>query len=81
MPYTYRLRKDTIHDEKGKEYIVYGIEAVNSKKKILSSFSDIFFNRQKAEVFVNLCNECKLELVHLTDVVEDAITEQYAIFK
>ncbi len=81
MPYTYRLRKDTIHDEEGKEYIVYGIEAVNLKKKILSSFSDIFFDRQKAEVFVNLCNESKLELVYLADVVEDAITEQYAIFK
>ncbi len=81
MPYTYRLREDTIHDEEGKEYIVYGIEAVNSKKKVPSSFSDIFFDKQKAKTFVNLCNEGKLELIHLTDVVDDAITEQYAIFK
>ena len=79
MSYTYRLREDTIHDEDGKEYIVYGIEAVNSKKKVLSSFSDIFFDKQKAEAFVNLCNEGKLELIHLADIVEDAITEQYAI--
>ena len=81
MPYTYRLREDAIHDEEGKEYIVYGIEAVNREKKILSSFSDIFFDKQKAEAFVSLCNECKLELIHLADVVDDAITEQYAVFK
>ena len=74
MPYTYRLRKDLVLDEEGKEYIVYGIEAVNRGKKILSSFSDIFFDRQKAETFVKLCNESKLELIHLADVVEDAIT-------
>ena len=81
MPYTYRLRKDFVLDEEGKECIVYGMEAVNRGKKILSSFSDIFFDKQKAKTFVNLCNEGKLELIHLTDVVDDAITEQYAIFK
>ena len=73
MSYTYCMRKDTIHDEDGKRYTVYGIEAVNSKGKILESFPDIFFDRQEAKRFVNLCNENDLELIHLADVVEDAL--------
>lgn len=73
------MRIDTIHDEDGKKYTVYGIDAVDFNGKILESFPDIFFDIQKAEVFVNLCNENKLELIHLADVVEDALVEQYAI--
>ncbi len=73
MSYTYRLRVDTIHDEYGKEYIVYGIEAVDFNGKILQSFPDIFFDKQKAEAFVNLCNESNLELIHLADAVNDVL--------
>lgn len=67
------MRKDTIYDEDANKYTVYGIEAVDSKGKVLLSFSDIFFDKQKAEHFVNLCNENDLELIHLADVVEDAL--------
>ena len=73
MLYTYRMREDTIHDEDGKKYTVYGIEAINSNGEILESYPDIFFDRQKAESFVNLCNENDVELVYLAYVVEDAL--------
>ncbi len=81
MPYMYRLRKDWVHDEEEKEYIVYGIDIITSDEKILSSVPDIFFDKQRALAFVKLCNECELELIHLADAVEDAITEQYALFE
>lgn len=75
------MRIDTIHDEYGRKYTVYGIESIDSKGKILQSYPDIFFDRQKAERFVNLCNENDLSLIHLADAVEDALAEQYAIYK
>ena len=80
MNYIYRLNETTITDENGEKYTVYGIDAVNDNGYILESHTDIFFDRLKAEEFVSLCNECELELIHLPDVVEDAITEQYAVF-
>lgn len=79
MLYTYRTRKDTVQDEDGEKYTVYGIEAVDSEEKVLLSFPDIFFDPQQAESFAELCNESELSLTHLADAVEDALTEQYAI--
>ena len=80
MNYIYRLNETTIADEDEKKYTVYGIDAVNDNGYILESHSDIFFGLLKAEKFVSLCNDCELKLIHLPDVIEDAITEQYAVF-
>ncbi len=70
---TYTLRCDTVLDEEGQAYTVYGITALNNSGKELASFPDMFFDKQKAIDFVNLCNSERLELVHLADVVEDAL--------
>ena len=80
MDYIYRLNEITVADEEGTIHIVYGIDAADKCGNILASYTDIFFDRTKVEKFVALCNECELELIHLSDVVEDAITEQYAVF-
>lgn len=80
MKYIYRLNEITVKTEEETDFIVYGIDAVDKYGNILSSYTDIFFDRTKAEKFVALCNDCKLELIHLPDAVEDAIAEQYAIF-
>lgn len=56
MAYTYCVRKNIVQDEEKKAYTVYGIEAVGSGGEILSSFSDVFFDRQRAERFAELCN-------------------------
>ena len=79
MTYIYRLNETTVTDEEGIKHVVYGIDAIDMCENILDTYTDIFFDRLKAEEFVALCNECKLELIHLPDVVEDAITEQYAV--
>ncbi len=75
MTYTYCMRKDTVYDEDRIAHTVYGIDAVGSEGKILSSYPDVFFDRQKAEHFVHLCNEGNLSLIHLADAVEDALIE------
>lgn len=65
-----------MQNEERKTHTVYGIEAVSPEGKILLGFSDIFFDRQKAEHFVYLCNDGRLSLFHLPYAVEEALAEQ-----
>lgn len=76
MVYTYQIREDRISDETGKEHIVYGIQAVDSAGHVVLAFPDVYFSRKKAERLVDLCNENQLELIHLADVVADAIQRE-----
>lgn len=61
-------------DEEGVTHKTYGISAKDFNGNISASYPDIFFNKCKAGIFVNLCNESKLELCHLSEVIEDALT-------
>lgn len=79
MSYIYRLNELLITGADGKEHIVYGIEAIDSDLRILLSIHDIFFEKQKASDFVNLCNQCGLSLIHLKDVAEDFLAAQYSV--
>lgn len=78
MVCTYRVRQDTMHDEERNAHTVYGIEAIGSGGEILESIPDVFFDRQRAERFSDLCNGEGLSLVHLTNAVEDAVAEEEA---
>ena len=73
MKITYCLRTDKVFDEDGVLHTVYGIEAFTKSKHKVASVADVFFNKQKAEDFIRLCNELKLSLVHLPDVIEDVL--------
>ena len=75
MAYTYCVRKNIVQDEERKTHTVYGIAAIGAGGEILSSFSDVFFDRQRAERFAGLCNAGGLSLVHFPDAVEDALLE------
>ncbi len=79
MRHEYRLKQNTLHSQEGKEYIAYGIEAVDPSGTVLKSFADVFFDRKAAEDFVALCNRCELSLLHFADAVEDAIGGQYVV--
>ena len=73
MQVIYKLRTDIVLDEDNCEYTVYGITALDSYENVLMTVEDIFFDKQKAEEFVELCNNEKLELIHLQDVIDDVI--------
>lgn len=75
MVRTYRVRKDIVQDEERKMHTVYGIEAIGSEGEVLLSYSDLFFDRQKAERFANLCNDGGLSLLHFPEAVADALVE------
>ena len=71
MSVRYILRIDAVTDEDNQWHIVYGITALDCKGMERASFADIFFDKWKAQEFVNLCNFEKLELIHLADVIDD----------
>ena len=70
----YSLTEGVFTDEEGVNRKTYGILARDFNGNVFASYPDIFLNRQKAESLANLCNESKLELCHLLDVIEDALT-------
>lgn len=79
MWYKYRVKQNTLHSPEGKEYITYGVEAVTDSGEVIQSFSDVFLDRETAEKFVAVCNQCELSLLHFADAVEDAVVGQYAV--
>ena len=75
MVCTYRVRNDIMLDEERQAHTVYGIEAIDTDGEILSSFPDVFADRQHAECFADLCNDEGLSLMHLQYAVEDVLGE------
>ncbi len=69
----YRLRTDTVFDEDNNAFLVYGIDAVTEKGEAIKSIADIFFDKDKAEEFIALCNKNDLSIVHLEEVVNDVL--------
>ena len=78
MHRTYRLTAQRVRDERGVERTVYGVKAEGDAGEPPACFPDVFFDREKAEAFVRLCNEQQPAPVHLRDVVLNALAEQYA---
>ena len=81
MSHTYQLNETIIKDTDGIIYTVYGIDAVDIDGNIVKSFKNIFFRRSKAIFLIDLCNEGKLSIKHLADVIEDELYEDYIRFK
>lgn len=54
--------------------IAYVVQDENSIV-VLQSISDIVSDRKHIEKLVDLCNKCKLDPVHMADVVEDFLIE------
>ena len=57
MEISYRLRIDEIFDDDGERRTVYGVDACADDGKVLKSISDVFFEREKAENFIGICNK------------------------
>ena len=70
----YSLAESFFIDEKGINHKTYGITAKDFNGNVSAAYPDIFFDKEQAESFVNLCNENKLGLCHLADAIEDALT-------
>ncbi len=72
--HTYCLRIDSYVDEEGKSHTLYGIDAIDNKGLTVLSFPGVFCDKAKAVDLIKLCNEGDLSIIHLANVVEDALT-------
>ena len=70
----YCLTEGVLSDEESIERKVYGISVSDSDGKLCAEYSDLFFDKEKAEEFVLLCSREKPELCHLSDLIEDILT-------
>ena len=68
--------KKILHE--GRLVTVYGVTVTYKENGILKSrtIHDISPNKLAVETLITLCNEHKLEVCHLDDVVEDFLTSQ-----
>lgn len=75
--YIYDVREDSITDEDGKIRPTFGVDVLEGSTegvRFIRSIRDVFLSRSEAERFVGLCNSLGLSLIHLDDVIEDAIS-------
>ena len=54
-------------------YTTYGI-SVYEGKTLIRKISDVCTDKRRVRKFCRLCNKLKLDLEHLTDVIEDLIS-------
>ncbi len=72
--YIYKVIEGIVYDEENNAYKVYGISASNEKGEVIKSYDDVFFEEEEAIKLVKACNDGKLSVIHLEDVIEDALT-------
>lgn len=69
----YFLEESKFEDEDEIIRDVFGICAKDSEGNTRATYPDLFFERQRAVDFVDMCNEVELEICHLPDVIEDEL--------
>ena len=78
---TYETLEETLSKPELGTYTAFAIRAYEEKdgKQItLSHISDVFLNKAEAEHFVELCNRLQLDIIHLPDVIEDALAGAFS---
>ena len=65
----YKLRIDVVLDEEGARHLTYGIDVYRLERTV----PDVFTDRNKAAMLIDLCNQLQPDLEHLNDVILDAI--------
>lgn len=70
----YLIREETHRDERG-EHTAFGIEVRAESGACLSYLPSLFFVREKAESFRDLCNRLSLSPEHLFEIAEDILAE------
>lgn len=73
MEYTYKLKTGYVADEKENKVKTYGIRVIDLNGNTFKEIPDIFFNKHKAIEFIRLCNQHKLSVTHLQDVIQDQL--------
>ncbi len=78
----YQLLKETLQENNIGEFTTFGIlaiEEVDGSSRVVASISDISTDEEFVKRFVQLCNEYGLSLVHLDNVVDNALNGDYRL--
>lgn len=70
---TYYVQEENLYHTEIGFYTSFGILALQNDK-LIGHVSDVFEDREKADTFVKLCNESQLDIIHLYDVIDDALS-------
>lgn len=66
----YEIETKILPDDNRKEYVTYGIK-VYDENGLINAVSDISVNYDDVKKLCNRLNECELDPIHLSDVIED----------
>ena len=72
MSTKYKLIKESLSHPDIGIYTTYGI-AVYEGKTLIRKISDVSTDKPRVRRLCRLCNRLKLDLEHLTDVIEDLV--------
>ena len=72
--YIFKIKKESHYNPEIGRYKAFGIAVYDkSSNSPVMIISDVFTDLRKARQFVNLCNECQPEPVHLMEICIDFI--------
>ena len=70
--YVYTL-VESVCDTEGHTYKSYGICVINKETNEALTYYDVSLDKGEIERLAMLCNELKLDPIHIEDVIEDLI--------
>ena len=70
--YVYSLVESECETD-GYSYKGYGLRVQNTRTNDAHIYLDISTNRDDIDKLVRLCNELRLDIIHVEDVIEDAL--------
>ena len=65
----YKMRIDVIEDEEGVGHLTYGVDAYRLERCV----PDVFTDRNKVAMLIDLCNHLQPDPEHLDDIILDFI--------
>ena len=75
----YQTVEETLWNPHVGTYKAFGICAYQmdkEEKQVMAHIPDVFFDQEAAQRLVDICNRLELDVVHLHDVVEDALQQE-----
>lgn len=71
--YKYKIRTDNLCTEENHKYTAYGITVTDCNNKLLKTIPDLFYNKSKAQKFIDGCNSGRILFDYLQYIVEEEI--------
>ncbi len=71
MVYIYRFVEQHLYNEYIGYYRSYGVEISDENYNIIRIIDDVSVDKEAISSLVSLCNQLKLDVIHIDDVIDD----------